>query len=129
MSSELNKTQSKLHEIIFESNTVGGKLFDIALLGCILLSIIVVMLDSVPSFHLRFGGLFYIIEWGFTILFTIEFILRLIAVRWPLRYAFSFLGLIDLLAIVPMYLSILFTGAQSLACASGFAFIAHFPHF
>jgi len=114
MSSELTKKQSKLHEIIFESNTVAGKVFDIALLVCILLSIVVVMLDSIPSFRLRFGQLFYIMEWGFTILFTVEFILRLIAVRRPLRYAFSFLGLIDLLAIIPMYLSILFTGAQSL---------------
>ena len=114
MSSELNKRQAQLHDIIFESNTVGGKIFDIALLVCILLSIIVVMLDSVPSFHLRFGRLFYFIEWGFTILFTVEFILRLLAVSRPLRYAFSFLGLIDLLAIVPMYLSILFAGAQSL---------------
>jgi len=114
MSSELNKKQSTLHEIIFESNTIGGKIFDVALLVCILLSIVVVMLDSVPSLHLRFGGLFYIIEWVFTILFTIEYILRLVAVRQPLRYAFSILGLIDLLAIVPMYLSLMFTGAQSL---------------
>jgi voltage-gated potassium channel len=114
MPSVLNQTQRKLHEIIFESNTVGGKIFDIALLFCILLSIVVVMLDSVPSYHLRFGSLFYIMEWSFTILFTTEFFLRLIAVRRPLRYVFSFLGLIDLLAIIPMYLSILFTGAQSL---------------
>jgi voltage-gated potassium channel len=114
MHSEANSKQTKLHEIIFESNTVGGKIFDIALLVCILLSILVVMLDSVPSLHLRFGRLYYIMEWGFTILFTIEYILRLAAVRRPLQYAFSVLGLIDLLAIVPMYLSILFTGAQSL---------------
>jgi voltage-gated potassium channel len=114
MPSDLNQTKRKLHEIIFESNTVGGKIFDIALLFCILLSIVVVMLDSVPSYHVRFGSLFYIMEWSFTILFTTEFILRLIAVRRPLRYVFSFLGLIDLLAIIPMYLSILFTGAQSL---------------
>src|SRR5688572_1550303 len=59
MSLELNKKKARLHEIIFESNTVGGKIFDIALLVCILLSIMVVMLDSVPSFHLRFGRLFY----------------------------------------------------------------------
>jgi voltage-gated potassium channel len=106
--------QSKLHEVIFESNTIWGKVFDVVLLACILLSILVVMLDSVASLHLSRGHLFYVAEWGFTILFTVEYILRLLAVRRPLRYVFSFLGLIDLLAIIPMYLSILLVGAQSL---------------
>jgi len=106
--------QSKLHEVIFESNTIWGKVFDVVLLACILLSISVVMLDSVESLHLHYGYLFYVAEWCFTILFTVEYILRLLAVRRPIRYIFSFLGLIDLLAIVPMYLSILLVGAQSL---------------
>jgi voltage-gated potassium channel len=106
--------QSKLHEVIFESNTIWGKVFDVVLLVCILLSISVVMLDSVASLHLHYGHLFYVTEWGFTILFTVEYILRLLAVRQPIRYTFSFLGLIDLLAIIPMYLSILLVGAQSL---------------
>ncbi|HTE32524.1 MAG TPA: ion transporter [Chryseolinea sp.] len=106
--------QSKLHEVIFESNTILGKVFDVVLLACILLSISVVMLDSVASLHLHYGHLFYVAEWGFTILFTVEYILRLLAVRQPIRYTFSFLGLIDLLAIIPMYLSILLVGAQSL---------------
>src|SRR5688572_4432061 len=104
----------RLHEVIFESETPAGKTFDIALLVCILGSIIVVILDSVPSYHEKYGNVFLIIEWCFTILFTIEYILRLVAVKKPVRYAFGFLGLIDLLAIVPMYLSILFAGAQSL---------------
>jgi voltage-gated potassium channel len=104
----------RLHEVIFESNTSAGKAFDITLLVCILSSIIVVILDSVASYHERYGKIFLIVEWCFTILFTIEYILRLISVRKPLRYAFSFLGLIDLLAIIPMYLSIIFVGAQSL---------------
>lgn len=108
------KWQSRLHHVIFESNSFSGKVFDIALLICILLSIIVVMLDSVGSLHLKYGHAFYIIEWGFTILFTIEYLLRLISVRRPSRYAFSFLGIIDLLAIIPMYLSIILVGAQSL---------------
>jgi voltage-gated potassium channel len=106
--------RTDLHEIIFESNTRGGKAFDIALLVSILLSIMVVMLDSISSMHIRYGNLFYSIEWIFTILFSIEYVLRLLSVKQPLRYVFSFLGLIDLLTILPMYLSFLFVGAQSL---------------
>lgn len=111
---QFKRWQARLHEVIFESNTLRGKAFDIALLVCILLSILIVMLDSVSSLHLRYGRIFYITEWCFTILFTIEYILRLISVKRPVRYIFSFLGFIDLLAIIPMYLSILLTGAQSL---------------
>ena len=114
MSLSWKEKQARLHEVIFESNTRAGKLFDIALLVCILLSIVVVMLDSVASLDARYGRLFYIIEWIFTGLFTLEYVLRLLTVKKPLRYAFSFLGLIDLLAIIPMYLSILFAGGQSL---------------
>lgn len=114
MSLQLKPWQERLHDVIFESNTKSGKAFDIALLACILLSIVVVMLDSVGSLHLLYGNLFYIMEWCFTIIFTIEYILRLVSVRKPLRYATSFLGIIDLLAIIPMYLSILLLGAQSL---------------
>jgi len=106
--------RSRLHQIIFESDTRAGKAFDVALLACILLSIMVVILDSVASMHLRYGTLFYNIEWFFTIVFTIEYILRLVSIKQPVRYALSVLGLIDLLAIVPMYLSILFVGTQSL---------------
>ena len=72
------------------------------------------MLDSVTSLHSRYGELFFVLEWGFTILFTIEYVLRLISVKRPLLYVVSFLGLVDLMAILPMYLSIFLTGAQSL---------------
>ena len=72
------------------------------------------MLDSIDSYHQRYGDLFYILEWIFTGIFTIEYILRLISIRQPLRYVFSFLGIIDLLAIVPTYLSLFIVGAQSL---------------
>jgi len=106
--------RSKLHEIIYESHTVAGKAFDVALLVLIFASIIVVMLDSVQALHRRYGDLFYTIEWIFTVLFTIEYILRLICIRRPLGYATSFLGIIDLLAIIPSYLSIILVGAQSL---------------
>ena len=104
----------RLHEVIYESHTQAGKAFDVALLFFIVISIVVVMLDSVPSLHNRYSRLFDRLEWGFTILFTVEYLLRLIVIRKPLRYATSFLGIIDLLAIIPSYLSIIFIGTQSL---------------
>lgn len=106
--------RQKLHEIIYESHTPAGKTFDVVLLVCIVLSIVVVMLDSVPGLHRDMGALFFKLEWGFTILFTIEYLLRLVTVRKPLLYAASFLGIIDLLAILPSYLSLIFVGTQSL---------------
>ncbi|TMI62793.1 MAG: ion transporter [Bacteroidetes bacterium] len=106
--------QSKLHETIYESNTTAGKIFDKALLVLILGSIVVVMLDSIKVYHNKYGDLFFVLEWVFTGLFTIEYILRLVSIKKPLGYVFSFLGIIDLLAIIPSYLSIFFVGAQSL---------------
>jgi voltage-gated potassium channel len=104
----------RLHEIIYESNTPAGKAFDVALLFAIFTSIIVIMLDSVQSLHKEYGEVFIIVEWIFTVLFTIEYTLRLISIRTPVRYVFSFLGIIDLIALIPSYLSIFFIGAQSL---------------
>ena len=106
--------QERLHETIYESNTTGGKIFDIALLLLIIASILVVMLDSMESWHRKFGNFFYTLEWIFTILFTIEYMLRLISIKKPWSYVFSYLGMIDLLAIIPTYLSLFFIGAQSL---------------
>ncbi len=106
--------QMKLHEVIYESEKPEGKAFDIALLACILISILVVVLDSVEQLHQSYGGLFSALEWFFTIVFTIEYILRLICIRKPYKYIFSGFGIIDLLAIIPSYLSIIFAGAQSL---------------
>jgi voltage-gated potassium channel len=106
--------QHRLHEIIYESNTTAGKLFDISLLVLIITSILVVTMDSIGRLHVLYGNLFQSMEWTFTALFTIEYILRLICIRKPWKYVFSFLGLIDLLAIIPSYLSIFFAGAQSL---------------
>lgn len=104
----------RLHEVIYESNTPGGKVFDLSLLLAIFTSIMVVMLDSVAGLHLRYGRMFYIAEWVFSVLFTMEYILRLISIRKPWRYVFSFLGVIDLIALIPSYLGIFFIGAQSL---------------
>lgn len=106
--------RSKLHEIIYESNTIAGRAFDLALLVAIFASIMVVMLDSVPSIHEKYGNTLLVVEWVFSFLFTIEYILRLISIRRPWRYVFSFLGVIDLIALIPSYLSIFFAGAQSL---------------
>ena len=110
----LRKWQMQLHELIYESETAAGKIFDIILLLFILTSIIIVMLDSVNALKIQYGEFFFAMEWFFTIVFTIEYILRLICIRQPLRYVFSVLGVIDLLAIIPSYLSLIFAGAQSL---------------
>lgn len=106
--------QQRLHQVIYESATPAGKLFDVSLLILILSSIVVVILDSSRDLHESYGNLMRKLEWGFTILFTIEYILRLVCIKKPWRYVFSFLGLIDLLAIIPGYLSLLFAGSQSL---------------
>lgn len=106
--------QAKLHTIIFESNTKAGKAFDIALLIAIVTSILIVMLDSIASLHLKYGQFFLTLEWFFTILFTIEYILRILTLEKPLKYALSFLGLIDILAILPSFLSLFIAGTQSL---------------
>ena len=105
----------KLFEIIFEADTPAGKWFDIILILCILLSVIVVMLDSVGSVRAKYGSLLYACEWLFTILFTVEYILRLLCVGRPIRYAVSFFGIIDLLAVLPTYISLIFFGSRYLA--------------
>lgn len=104
----------RLHTVIFESDTRAGKAFDVTLLVLILASITVVVLDSVESLNQRYGRVFLTLEWIFTGIFTLEYILRLISVKRPLLYAVTFLGIIDLLSILPMYLSVFFVGAQSL---------------
>jgi voltage-gated potassium channel len=114
----LNSTQaswrSTLHEIIFEADTSGGKAFDVALLVCIVFSVVAVLLESVAAIRTDFGLTLRLAEWGFTILFTVEYILRLVSVGRPIRYALSFFGIVDLLAIIPTYLSVFFIGTQSL---------------
>jgi voltage-gated potassium channel len=106
--------RARLHEIIFEADTPEGRLFDVLLLVIITSSVAVVMLESVASVRARAGPTLRALEWGFTIVFTFEYLLRLATVRQPLRYARSAFGVIDLLAILPTYLSVLLPGAQSL---------------
>jgi voltage-gated potassium channel len=104
----------RLHEIIFEAETPAGRAFDITLSWLIGLSVLVVMLESVKGIRENYGFPLYLAEWIFTIVFTIEYVLRLTAVKRPLRYALSFYGIIDLLAILPTYLSLLVPGTQYL---------------
>ena len=110
----MNKVRRKIHEIIFEADTPLGKLFDLLLLVLILLSVVVVMLESVDAYSRSFGKYFEIAEWIFTILFSIEYVLRIIAVKKPLKYITSFYGIIDLLSLIPSYLGIV-VGANQLS--------------
>lgn len=111
---EYSPVKQKLHEIIFEADTPAGKLFDVLLLLVILASVIVVMLESVNSIQIKYPAIFFFLEWGFTIIFTIEYFLRLYAVKKPMNYAASFFGIVDLLSIIPTYLSLVVSGTQYL---------------
>lgn len=104
----------KLHEIIYEADTPMGKLFDIVLLILILLSVVIVMLESVRSIDMEYHRLFYVIEWIITIFFTIEYIARIVTVKKPKNYIFSFYGIIDLLSTIPLYLSFILVGSNYL---------------
>lgn len=104
----------KLHEIIYEADTKEGKLFDVILLGAIIASILLVMLESVESFDSKYHTFIDISEWVITILFSIEYILRVISIRKPFKYIFSFFGIIDFLSTVPKYLSFIIVGSHSL---------------
>jgi voltage-gated potassium channel len=106
--------RSHLYEIIFGTDTPAGKTFDVVLIWSIVFSIVIVILESVHSIRNVYGEILYGIEWFFTILFTIEYILRLISVRRRLGYVTSFFGVVDLLSILPTYLSIFVPGSQSL---------------
>lgn len=106
--------RERWYDIIFEADTPVGKLFDVMLLAAIFLSVLVVMLESVESIRSEYGQLLVAAEWFFTILFTVEYFLRLVCARRPLRYATSFFGLVDLLAILPTYFMVLHPGAQRL---------------
>lgn len=97
----------KLYAIIFESETRAGRWFDLALIAVILVSVLVVVLDSVQPIRARWGPVFGVFEWFFTIVFTIEYIARLACLKRPMRYAISFYGVVDLLALLPTYLAIL----------------------
>lgn len=111
----LSPWQKRVHEIIFEADTPAGKAFDVSLLIAILLSVTATALESVASISATWGPTLLAIEWLFTILFTVEYILRLLCLGRPWRYAFSFFGIVDLLSILPTYFSLIFAGSQSLS--------------
>ncbi|MCH4562046.1 ion transporter [Halomonas sp. EGI 63088] len=106
--------RTRVFQVIFESDTPLAKGFDIALIGVILASVLVVMLDSIQSLRADYGTLFYWVEWGFTLAFTIELAVRLYCLDKPLRYLRSFYGIVDVIAILPTWLVLIVPGAQSL---------------
>ena len=117
----MNKTDNKqswkqrLHEVIYEADTKEGKLFDVILLIAIIASIVLVMLESIESFDNEYHNFLNISEWIITILFSIEYILRIISIKKPFKYIFSFYGVIDFLSTIPKYLSFVFIGSHHLA--------------
>ncbi|UOQ50875.1 ion transporter [Hymenobacter cellulosivorans] len=106
--------QQKAYRVIFESDTRAGQLFDIALLVAIVLSVVAVMLESVTSINARYGPALRAVEWFFTGLFLLEYLMRLLVVRRPLNYALSWLGIIDFLAIVPTLAALVLAGSRYL---------------
>jgi voltage-gated potassium channel len=121
--------KEKIHEVIFEADTTSGKYFDIALLVSIVISVLAVSLESVESIDKVYHSQLVMLEWFFTILFTIEYILRLYSTEHSIKYSTSFFGIVDLLAILPTYLSIFFPGAQSLLVIRGLRLLRVFRVF
>jgi voltage-gated potassium channel len=126
--------KQKTHVIIYGTNTVAGRLFDLFLLGLIVLSVLVVMLETVKSFDTKYHSYLVLLEWIITICFTIEYILRIITIKKPIKYIFSFYGIIDFIAVLPMYLSFfisgtsVFTVIRALRLLRLFKIVNH-PHF
>ena len=112
---KVNKWRLKLQEIIYEADTPAGKLFDVVLLITIIASILLVMLESVKSIDNNYHNFLNISEWVITILFSLEYIARILTVKKPLNYVFSFYGIIDLLSTIPKYISLIFGGIHALA--------------
>jgi voltage-gated potassium channel len=121
--------KEKIHEVIFEADTPSGKYFDIALLFSIIVSVIAVSLESIEAIDNVYHSQLVMIEWFFTILFTIEYILRLYSTKHSVKYSTSFFGVVDLLAILPTYLSIFVPGAQSLLVIRGLRLLRIFRVF
>lgn len=125
----MDKIKAKLYIIIFKADTFWGKAFDVALLIAILLSVVTVALESVQSLSNQYQPVFNAIEWGFTILFTIEYVLRLWITPQKRKYVFSFFGVIDLLSTLPTYLGLVITGAHSLVVLRSFRLLRVFRIF
>ena len=104
--------RARLHEIIYEADTPEGKLFDVILLIAIIASIVFVMLESIKEFDARYHNFLNIAEWVITIIFSLEYVARIISVKKPFKYIFSFYGIIDFLSTIPKYISLIFIGTQ-----------------
>lgn len=118
--------KAKLREVIFGTHTRAGRNFDLILLVLILASVLVVMVESIPSWREKFGESLHVIEWCFTILFTIEYLVRVLISEKPLNYIRSVWGIIDLLSILPSFISPLFTGYTSLRAIRAFRLLRIF---
>ena len=113
--SSCGSVKEQIWEVVFEAETPLGKFFDIALLWLIALSVLAVMLESVNAIQVKYGELLIIAEWVFTVVFTIEYFMRIWLVRRPMRYIFSFYGVVDLLSCLPSYLALIFAGSSHFA--------------
>ncbi|MFC7336101.1 ion transporter [Haloferula chungangensis] len=111
---EWSKNRERLREIIFEAETPEGRRFDVILFCCIGLSVLAVMLESVKSINQRWGDVLHAVEWGFTAIFTLEYVVRLWTSHKPLRYARSFFGVVDLLSVLPSFIGLFFPGGHAL---------------
>ena len=108
----MNKTRQKIHDVIYEADTPAGKVFDISLIIVIIISVLLVALETVGWINQQYYDILNIAEWVITILFTIEYILRIVSVHHPSKYIFSFYGIIDFLAMIPKYISLFVVGAH-----------------
>jgi len=115
----MDSLREKLYDIIFGAETPAGKNFDLVLIFVIILSVVAVILESIPSVAGQYGSLLHMFEWGITIVFTLEYITRIWTNPKPLQYIFSFYGVIDFLAIVPTYLDVILAGAMTLTVIRG----------
>jgi voltage-gated potassium channel len=120
------KVRQKAFVIIYGTNTFGGRLFDLILLGLIVLSVVLVMLETVQSFNITYHKEVVFFEWIITGFFTIEYILRIITIKKPIKYILSFYGIIDLVAVLPMYLSLFLTGTSVLTIIRAFRLLRLF---
>ncbi|WP_281632185.1 ion transporter [Flavobacterium luteolum] len=118
--------REKVKIVLYGTNTILGRMFDLVLLGLILLSVLLIMLDTVEGVSSKYHEQLLVCEWIITIFFTIEYVLRIISIQKPVKYIFSFYGIIDLLAVLPMYLSIFFPGASILSIVRALRFLRLF---
>ncbi len=116
----------KLHEIIYEADTPKGKAFDVALIILIVISVILVMLETVDEFDAKYHNILWFLEWVVTVFFTVEYFARIISIKKPLKYIFSFYGIIDFLSTIPLYLSYIFAGSQVLLAVRAFRLLRIF---